>query len=97
MITQTQYDKISKIVGDYLNDPKQLKVSELRAFGESLTPTSPKSGKQVTFGTMCNYLRGKIPSHCNKFDLVYTLNSIAVYDGAHGYIKPEKQLGFFAA
>lgn len=97
MITQKQYDKINKIVDDYFDNPKQVKLNDLRTFGESLTPTSPKTGKQVTFGTMCNYLKGKIPSHCNKLDLVDTLQIIAIYDCAHNLIIPEKKLGFYDA
>ena len=97
MITQKQYDKIKEMIDRYLTDNRSITANEIRTFAESLTPTSPKTGKAVTFGTMCNYVMGKIPSHCNKVDLLRTLNVIAYNDKSHGRIVPEKRLGFFDA
>ena len=97
MITQKQYDKIQEMISRYCTNERSITANEIRTFGESLNATSPKTGKAVTFGTMCNYVRGKIPSHCNKLDLLCTLNTIATYDNAHGLIVPEKKLGFFDA
>ena len=93
MITQKQYDKIYDMINRYLNDDRSVTANEIRTFAESLKPSSPKTGKQVTFGTMCNYLRGKIPSHCNKVDLLIVLARIKDTNE----IVPEKNLGFFDA
>jgi len=93
MITQKQYNKIEELINRYCANESSVTVKEIREFAETLTPTSPKSGKEVTFGTMCNYIRNKIPSHCNKYDLLYVLADIRMSNE----IKPEKKLGFYNA
>ena len=93
MITQKQHDKIDEMINRYLSDERLITVNEIRTFGEKLTPTSPKSNREVTFGTICNYVRGKIPSHCTKYDLMYVL----AYIRQSNEIKTVNRLGFFDA
>lgn len=93
MITLNEYNQITEMIHRYCADERSITVNEIRTFGERLTPTSPKSGKEVTFGTMCNYLRGKIPSHCSKHDLLCVLATIKQTND----LKPERKLGFFNA
>ena len=93
MITQREYDTITEMINRYCEDERTITLSEIRTFADKLTPTSPKSGREVTFGTMCNYIRNKIPSHCNKYDLMYVLACIKQFNE----IKPERKLGFFNA
>ena len=93
MLTQREYNKIENLINRYLANESSVTIREIREVADRLTPTSPKSGKEITFGTMCNYLRNKIPSHCNKYDLLYVLAFIKQTNE----IKPEIKLGFFAA
>ena len=93
MITQREYETLEILIDRYLADESSVTIREIREVADRLTPTSPKSGKEITFGTMCNYLRNKIPSHCNKYDLLYVLAFIKQTNK----IKPDIKVGFFTA
>ena len=93
MITQTQYNKIKEMLSRYLDNESTVTLREINDLANTLTPTSPKSGKEVCFGTLCTYIWGDMPSHCNKYQLMYTLERIVQTNA----IKPEKKLGFYDA
>ena len=94
MVTEFEKDKIHELILKYDANERNVSVKALKDFGQSLTPSSPKTGKPVTFGTMCQYVIRKIPSHCTKYDLLRVLAYIYVNDK----VVPEKtERGFFSA
>lgn len=80
MLSKAEAARVNELIDRYEADPRLVKKSEILELGNSLRPNSPKTGKEITFGTYANYIYKDLPSHLTKDELLKTLVYIVVDD-----------------
>ena len=93
MISNSQADKINELIDRYQANPKLVTKTEIMDLAYSLKPNSPKTGREITFGSYACYVYRDLPSHLNKHDLMVCLAMIITDESQ---IK-KHEFGFFSA
>lgn len=75
MITNNQRVQIQNLIHNYRIGEKVTK-DMIVSLCDSLTPTSYKTGKEITFGTYAVYSTGEQMKALRKDDLIWLLNQI---------------------